>query len=80
MGKRTTEWYVCDRCHSKIEKPYRGGEGGTYSVEFGADYAVAGGCVDWNELCIDCNRHVGELMQNEIRAAKILRKKDTPND
>lgn len=82
MGKRTAEWYVCDRCHKRIDKPYRGGEGGTFSVRFNADYAVAGEAVDWNELCRDCNNHIGGLMSNEIRVAKIMRKseKDHTND
>lgn len=76
MGKKTKEWFVCDRCGVEIERPFRGGESGTYHVKFNADYAVAGESLEWRELCVDCNHYIGMLMSEEKNKANPLPNQD----
>lgn len=73
MAKCTKEWFECDRCGHAMDKPFYGGEAGTYKAKFYADFAVAGHSIMWDQLCEQCNRYLGDLMSDESIKAKALR-------
>lgn len=73
MARKSREWHVCDRCGVEMDKPFHGGESGTFRATFTEDYAVAGGVINWNELCSACNDHVEKLIRTEKSAAREAR-------
>jgi hypothetical protein len=73
MAKITKEYFKCDRCGVFMDNKPHYGEAGTFTVHFISDFAVAGNAVNWDDLCKMCNKHVGNFINNEINAAKLMR-------
>ncbi len=51
MAKHKREYYTCDICECEIDKPYSGGENGTFSLRVSSEYAVTGYSWGWDDLC-----------------------------
>jgi hypothetical protein len=74
MAKHIREFHTCDICGAEIETPYRGGENGTYSLTFSADFAVAGFTTEWKELCVGCNGWLGRMVDDLQQHSKEMRR------
>lgn len=73
MAKQTKTFYKCDMCGVEMDKPYRGGERGTYEAHFQCDYAVAGHIIEWKETCASCNDLLGRMIYDLVERAKAQR-------
>jgi hypothetical protein len=63
MVKKTEEYYICDRCNIKMERPM-----------VGCDLAgwVA---LNWTDLCCSCNFHLENLVKDEQKKQRKTRAK-----
>jgi formate dehydrogenase maturation protein FdhE len=73
MSKHERVFYKCDRCHAVIDKPYYGGERGTFSLVLGEDYGTCGGALIWKEVCETCNTYLKSLLLQERQFADRAR-------
>lgn len=74
MATRTITVCTCDICGKRIDRPYRGGESGTYTLCATADYAIAGESLVWKELCTECNSWLGGLIDDLKYYAECAKK------
>ena len=74
MAKHTRAYHTCDICGVEMEKPYRGGERGTYAITMEMDFAVAGNMVKWDETCESCNHLLERMIDDMVQMAKDLQK------
>lgn len=74
MAKVIKEYHECDFCGVQMEKPYNGGEGGTFKLSAEVDYATCGHTTRYQELCNGCNGIVGGFIREMEIRAKGMRK------
>ena len=72
MAQHTKTFHTCDMCGLAIEKPYYGGESGTYTAEFGVEYTFGGHTIRWKELCVSCNGLLGKMIDEMVKRTKGL--------
>lgn len=76
MTEHSRKYYTCDLCKVEMDKPYSGGENGTYTLKTSSDYAVTGHAWAWKDLCKECNDYVGRIISDlETKANKIRKDK-----
>lgn len=72
MGKFTIDRRRCDRCGCVHDKWYKPSE--ARALVSTVSYDTSGGVqLEWRELCIDCNRLVGDAVKAMIADAKAAR-------
>ena len=73
MAKHNREYFTCDVCGAELDRPYHGGERGTYKITMEMDFAVAGQTVRWDHTCQSCNDLLGRMIDDMVEMAKGLR-------
>ena len=73
MATKTVTICCCDVCGKPIDRPYSGGERGTYRLSADADYAIAGEALNWQELCMECNSWLGGMFEDLKHYSKSLK-------
>ena len=79
MVKKTEEYYICDRCNIKMERPMVGCDKGptVYKLTARAEDVRLGGWVslNWIDLCCSCNFHLENLVKDEQKKQRKTRAK-----
>jgi len=79
MVKKTEEYYICDRCNIKMERPMVGCDKRptVYKLTARAEDARLAGWValNWIDLCCSCNSHLEKLVKNEQKKQRKTRAK-----
>ena len=77
MATETITICCCDICGKRIEKPYYGGESGTYTMNATEDLGVAAGPgIHWKELCSGCNSWLGRTISDLLHYSKTMKEQD----
>ena len=73
MAKHNRTFHTCDICGTEMDRPYNGGQCGTFAMTADLSYAVAGYSISWKELCGPCNSWLGRQISDLQETAKNMR-------